>query len=255
VASALGHRQDFGLGSTEKSLNFRHVGHAGAGEGAKEFIGGERFPRQQEPLDLQQRFGAIEAPGIVGSASSWLPMGCAPTLVTMLPDNYHQGAHDAPANPSAAACGPHRSLPVVPLIADKRYYGETPAGLRRDCRPVSGNGPGGWRWVGAKRWPFWGANLGTRGVNRECGNRQRSKAEAQPGVTRYYFKGPRTPQAQSFPSLPRPAFLRSAGVKAIRNSTSAWNVKNQGSANAGILDASGKSTTMTAPRCPLCSVK
>ena len=38
---------------------------------------------------------------------------------------------------------------------------------------------GGW---GAKGWPFWGANLGqARGVNRECGNPRRSKAEAQRG--------------------------------------------------------------------------
>jgi hypothetical protein len=26
-----------------------------------------------------------------------------------------------------------RSLPVVPLIGDKRYYGETPVGLRATC--------------------------------------------------------------------------------------------------------------------------
>jgi hypothetical protein len=62
------------------------------------------------------RFGAIEAPSIVGSASPWLPMGCAKTIVTMLPDNYHQDAHGALADPSATARGPHRSLPVVPSI-------------------------------------------------------------------------------------------------------------------------------------------
>src|ERR1035441_10607873 len=39
--------------------------------------------------------------------------------------------------PSATARGPHRSLPVVPLIPDKRYYGEAPGGLRRGCRPAS----------------------------------------------------------------------------------------------------------------------
>src|ERR1039457_6410983 len=32
--------------------------------------------------------------------------------------------------------GPHRSLPVVPLIADKRYYGEAPVRLRRYERAV-----------------------------------------------------------------------------------------------------------------------
>jgi hypothetical protein len=29
--------------------------------------------------------------------------------------------------------GPPRSLTVVPLIADKSYYGEAPVGLRWDC--------------------------------------------------------------------------------------------------------------------------
>lgn len=76
------------------------------------------------------------------------------------------------------------------------------------------------------------------------------------GAARYRHVGPDlTPQPHCSPSLSRPAFLRSAGVMAIRNSTSAWNVKNQGSARAGMLDASGRSTAITAPRCPLCSVK
>ena len=47
------HRQDFGLSSTEESLNFRHVGHAGADEGLAKFIGVQRFARQQE-LDIRQ---------------------------------------------------------------------------------------------------------------------------------------------------------------------------------------------------------
>ena len=33
---------------------------------------------------------------------------------------------DILGQPYVAACGPPRSLPVVPLIADKRYYGEVP---------------------------------------------------------------------------------------------------------------------------------
>ena len=37
---------------------------------------------------------------------------------------------DILGQPSVAACGPHRSLPVVPLIADKRYYGEAPGKIR-----------------------------------------------------------------------------------------------------------------------------
>ena len=81
-------------------------------------------------MDLKQRFAAIEAPSIVGSASPYLPMGCAKTLATMVLDNYHHGAHDALADPSAIACGPRRSLPVAPLIADKRCYGEAPVWFR-----------------------------------------------------------------------------------------------------------------------------
>jgi hypothetical protein len=43
----------------------------------------------------------------------------------------------------------------------RRVSGEYPVGLWRDCLRVSGNGPGGWRWVrGARGWPFWGVNLG-----------------------------------------------------------------------------------------------
>ena len=36
---------------------------------------------------------------------------------------------------------PRRRLAVVPLIPDKRYYGESPASLRRAYGPVSANGP------------------------------------------------------------------------------------------------------------------
>ena len=36
-----------------------------------------------------------------------------------------------PAHASVAPSEPHRSLPVVPLIADKRYYGEAPVCIRR----------------------------------------------------------------------------------------------------------------------------
>ena len=57
------------------------------------------------------------------------------------------------------------------------------------------------------------------------------------------------------PSSSSPAFCKSAGVIAIRNVTSARNVKNHGSARAGMFDASGMSTTITAPLWPSCSVK
>src|ERR1035437_6572954 len=46
-------------------------------------------------------------------------------------------------------------------IGDKRYYGESPARLRRDCRPIRGNGPGGSRSCGS---PAFGG--GVRGGHR-----------------------------------------------------------------------------------------
>jgi hypothetical protein len=95
----------------------------------------------------QQRFGTIQAPRIVGSASAWLPMGCAETLAIRLPYNDNQAARDTLAHRPSNACGSRRSLAVAPLIADQRCYGESPVGLRRDCRPTSRNGPGGWRWT------------------------------------------------------------------------------------------------------------
>ena len=41
------------------------------------------------------------------------------------------------------SCEPHRSLAVVPLIPDKRYYGESPASLQGGSRPVRGGGRSG----------------------------------------------------------------------------------------------------------------
>jgi hypothetical protein len=38
----------------------------------------------------------------------------------------------------------------------RRVSGEATAGLRRDCRPVSRSGPGGWRRVRGQRLAFWG---------------------------------------------------------------------------------------------------
>jgi len=60
-----------------------------------------------------------QAQSIVGSASAWLPMGCAQTFVMMLSHNQNQGAHDALAQPFPTACGPPRSLPVVPSLANE----------------------------------------------------------------------------------------------------------------------------------------
>ena len=64
-----------------------------------------------------------------------------------------------PAPTSVAAPEPHRSLPVVPLIADKRYYGEAPA------RPAGGSGAG-WEEPGAIGSTVWGARLGSDGSPR-----------------------------------------------------------------------------------------
>jgi hypothetical protein len=61
-------------------------------------------------------------------------MGCAETFVMRLSDSYNQAARDALAHRTRTSCGSHRSLAVVPLIEDKRYYGETPMRLWGDCR-------------------------------------------------------------------------------------------------------------------------
>jgi hypothetical protein len=92
--------------------------------------------------------------------STWVPMGCAETSVMPLPHNYNQAARDALAHRPLTACGSRRSLAVAPLIGDQRCYGETPMRLRRDCRPISGNGPGGWRWVRGQRLASWGSQPG-----------------------------------------------------------------------------------------------
>jgi len=75
---------------------------------------------------------------------------CAPIRDTFLLHNQKCLYHHP-----RTACGSRRSLAVVPLIGDQRYYGETPMRLRRDCRPIRGNGPGGWRWVSGRRLAFW----------------------------------------------------------------------------------------------------
>jgi hypothetical protein len=67
----------------------------------------------------QQRFGAIQAPSIVGHGSAWVPMGCAETFVLRLPDNYDQAARDGLAHRPVTARGSRRSLAVVPLIGDR----------------------------------------------------------------------------------------------------------------------------------------
>ena len=92
-------------------------------------------------MDPLQRFGAIEAPSIVDHGSAWVPMGSAVTFVMRLPDNYHQATREALAHRPHTACGSRRSLAVVPLLGDQRYYGETPRSLRRDCRPSRGIPP------------------------------------------------------------------------------------------------------------------
>ena len=53
---------------------------------------------------------------------------CAPIWDTLLLHNQKSLYHHR-----RTACGSRRSLAVVPLIGDQRYYGETPMRLRRDC--------------------------------------------------------------------------------------------------------------------------
>ncbi len=108
---------------------------------------------------------AIEVPRIVSSASAWLPMGCAETSVVRLPDDYHQADRDAFALRPLTACEPRRSLAVSPLIGNQRCYGEAPRRLRRDSRPISGNRPGGWRWMKNQGLAFWGEPTWAGAIN------------------------------------------------------------------------------------------
>src|ERR1019366_1596414 len=91
-------------------------------------------------------------------------MGCAETYVLRLPDNDNQAARDAlahrPPSRVRVSPGPRHSLTVVPLIGDKRYYGEATAWLPRGSRPIRGIGPGGWLWVKGQRLAFWGSQPG-----------------------------------------------------------------------------------------------
>jgi hypothetical protein len=64
-----------------------------------------------------------------------------------------------PAHTSVTAPEPHRSLSVVPLIADKRYYGEAPG------RPAGRPGAG-LEEPGARGATLWGAKLGSDGSPR-----------------------------------------------------------------------------------------
>jgi hypothetical protein len=113
----------------------------------------------------------------------WLVLGrSVRNLDTPLDFNLHKlNRLSKPGKGIGASPDTRRNLSVVPLIWDKRYYGEVPARLRRDWRPVRRKGAGR---VAVGEGPEAGfSREPTRagGVNRHCGNRQRSKAEAQPG--------------------------------------------------------------------------
>jgi hypothetical protein len=115
-------------------------------------------------------------------------MGCAETFVMRLPDCYHQAARDALARRSRSACGSRRSLagdsPETRRSTSdrgsevlRRVSGESPAELRPYLREWAGRvavgeGPEG----GLFGEPTWAG-----AINRDSGNRQRSKAEAPPG--------------------------------------------------------------------------
>ena len=44
-------------------------------------------------------------------------------------------------------------------------YGAAPMRLWGDYRPISRNGPGGWRWVWGQRLAFWGSQPGLDNSN------------------------------------------------------------------------------------------
>ena len=46
-------------------------------------------------MDLEQRIAAVQAQSSVGSASGWLPRGCAEAFGMLLLNNDNQAARDA----------------------------------------------------------------------------------------------------------------------------------------------------------------
>src|ERR1017187_5766333 len=60
----------------------------------------------------------------------------------------------APARSSRASPGPHRSLPVVPPLVERRYYGEAPVGL-------AGGAGAELEELGARGSATWGAEIGS----------------------------------------------------------------------------------------------
>ncbi len=64
-------------------------------------------------MDRQQPFGAIQAEGIAGYASAWLPMGCNQMLALWLPGDSHEAARDAIAHNPRTTCGSRRTFTGV----------------------------------------------------------------------------------------------------------------------------------------------
>ena len=137
-------------------------------------------------LELQQRLRAVRTQGIGGSATAWQSMGCAETVALTLPGDQSHAIHPALPQPSPAARGPRRSLAVVSLIADKRYYGETPGRLptcprRWAERAAAGEGPAA-RVFGEPTW--------AGGVNADSGNRQRGGPKHSQATYWYLYPAP-----------------------------------------------------------------
>jgi hypothetical protein len=87
---------------------------------------------------------------MVGSASAWLPMGCAETLVRRLPDNRNQVALDTLAHRPGARAGLARDSPETRRSTSdprsevlRRGYGEDPARPARAPGAVSEDIAGG----------------------------------------------------------------------------------------------------------------
>jgi len=93
-----------------------------------------------------KRLRPVRTQGVGGSATAWQSMGCAETVALTLRGDESRATHHALAQPFPAARGPRRSLTVVPLAPDQRYYGETTGRLltyprRRAERAGAGEGP------------------------------------------------------------------------------------------------------------------
>src|ERR1035441_3769808 len=106
----------------------------------------KRGQTRDTDLELQQRLGAIGAPGIGGTGSASLPSGCAKSFARTPPQNQHSRAQDALAPPATRARVPPyppRSTSNPRLEVLRGGYGGTSGGVAMAHRVKGSSWPTG----------------------------------------------------------------------------------------------------------------